>query len=25
MKISDLLSPADVMIDVRISNKGLLL
>src|ERR1700675_4497805 len=25
MKISDLLSPADVMIDVRTSNKGLLL
>ena len=25
MKISDLLSPADVMIDVRASNKGLLL
>ena len=25
MKIADLLSPADVMIDVRTSNKGLLL
>jgi nitrogen PTS system EIIA component len=25
MKVSDLLSPADVMIDVRVSNKGLLL